>query len=556
MNRKTLKKFVGFVLSIIMILLLSYDFQVYADIENVYNGVDYSEVYDSDFYYYNYPDLRNTIGDNKKALLKHFVDYGMKEGRQAKESFNPQYYRNIYPDLNKAYGNDIVMYYKHFMLFGIKEGRTGNSYTYFEGYDYDSVFDAEYYMMKYPDLEKAIGFNPSALFSHFVNYGINEKRVASPNFDINVYMNNYPDLKLAFEDNYKLYYLHYLTFGIRENRSGMPDYCIDGIDYSLIYSKEYYLNRYPDLQAAFGNNARSLISHFVNFGINEGRQAKETFDPQYYMNTYSDLKTAFGSNMKLYYEHFLYFGYYEKRQASIYPLNGWANLSNGWVYYIDYVRLTGWQDIDGRKYFFDDNGILKSKTGIDVSSHQGDIDWQKVKEDGIEFAIIRIGYGNDLVYQDDSKAIRNMDMCEQYNIPYGVYIYSYALNYDDVESEISHTLRMLEGRNPTMGVYFDMEDADGYKDKYGMPSNEDLCNFCIKFIEGVNAAGYTAGTYASADWFNNKLTNPMIDKYNIWLAWWTNAPDFDRDFVMWQYTSKGSVDGIYGNVDMDVYLLD
>lgn len=555
MNRKIFKILASFILSLIMILLLPYNFKVYADVENVYNGVDYSDVYDSDYYYNKYPDLRNAIGYNKKALLAHFVNFGMKEGRQAKESFNPQYYINIYPDLNKAYGDNTVMYYKHFMSFGIREGRKGNSYTYYDGYDYKDVFDANYYMQKYPDIEKAIGFNPSALFSHFVNFGIMEKRVASPNFDINVYMSRYPDLKRAYGDDYKRYYIHYFVFGIREKRSGMPDYCINGIDYSLIYDKEYYLERYPDLQNAIGDNARALISHFVSFGMKEGRQAKETFDPKYYMDTYPDLKNAYENNMQAYYQHYLNFGYKERRQASIYPLNGWANLPTGKVYYVNYIRLTGWQDIDGRKYFFDNNGILKSKTGIDVSSYQGDIDWQKVKEDGIEFAIIRIGYGNDLVYQDDSKAIRNMDMCELYNIPYGVYLYSYALNYDDVDSEISHTLRMLEGRNPSMGVYFDMEDADGYKGINGMPSNEDLCNFCIKYIEGVNAAGYTGGTYASADWFNNKLTNPMIDKYNIWLAWWTNTPDFDRDFVMWQYTSKGKVDGISGYVDMDVYLV-
>ena len=103
---------------------------------------------------------------------------------------------------------------------------------------------------------------------------------------------------------------------------------------------------------------------------------------------------------------------------------------------------------------------------IDVSSHDGLIDWNSVDEH-IEGVIIRIGYGSDYVSQDDKQAIRNMDACERFGIPYGVYIYSYALNMQDVESEIEHTLRMIQGRNPVRGVWFDMEDADGYKESNG-----------------------------------------------------------------------------------------
>lgn len=90
---------------------------------------------------------------------------------------------------------------------------------------------------------------------------------------------------------------------------------------------------------------------------------------------------------------------------------------------------------------------------IDVSSHDGLIDWNRIEEH-IEGVIIRIGYGNDIEGQDDKQAIRNMNECERLGIPYGVYIYSYALTSDEVTSEINHTLRMLQGRSPVRGVWF------------------------------------------------------------------------------------------------------
>ena len=96
---------------------------------------------------------------------------------------------------------------------------------------------------------------------------------------------------------------------------------------------------------------------------------------------------------------------------------------------------------------------------IDVSSYNGFIQWDNMKN-YIEGTIIRIGYGNDIQSQDDAAAIRNMDECERLGIPYGVYLYSYALDYYDAASETAHALRLLKGRSPELGVWFDMEDAD------------------------------------------------------------------------------------------------
>ena len=178
---------------------------------------------------------------------------------------------------------------------------------------------------------------------------------------------------------------------------------------------------------------------------------------------------------------------------------------------------------------------------IDVSGHDGLIDWDSAKEH-IEGVIIRIGYGNDYAYQDDKQAIQNMDECERLGIPYGVYIYSYAMTMQETESEISHTLRMLKGRNPVRGVWFDMEDADEYKKNHGMDvySEEDrtlLTDFCIRFIEEMHSRGYVTGVYANYDYYKNVLdTNrlSMTEGFNMWLAHW-DVEEPDMDCMMWQF---------------------
>jgi len=178
---------------------------------------------------------------------------------------------------------------------------------------------------------------------------------------------------------------------------------------------------------------------------------------------------------------------------------------------------------------------------IDVSGHDGLIDWDSAKEH-IEGVIIRIGYGDDYAYQDDKQAVQNMDECERLGIPYGVYIYSYAMTMQETESEISHTLRMLKGRNPVRGVWFDMEDADEYKKNHGMDvySEEDrtlLTDICIRFIDEMHSRGYITGVYANYDYYKNVLdTNRlyMTEGFNMWLAHW-DVEEPDMDCMMWQF---------------------
>jgi GH25 family lysozyme M1 (1,4-beta-N-acetylmuramidase) len=188
--------------------------------------------------------------------------------------------------------------------------------------------------------------------------------------------------------------------------------------------------------------------------------------------------------------------------------------------------------------------------GIDVSYAQGKIDWKKVKADGIEFAIIRCGFGSDIHEQDDKQFEANVKGCEQNGIPWGVYLYSYATNLTEAESEVQHVLRLLKGKVPMYPVYIDMEDADGYKKKRNV-SNKMCADICEHFCRRMTEAGYLAGVYANKDWLINKINDQRLTTYPTWLAQWNDKPTYKGKFGIWQYTSSGSVDGIKGRVDMN-----
>ena len=185
-------------------------------------------------------------------------------------------------------------------------------------------------------------------------------------------------------------------------------------------------------------------------------------------------------------------------------------------------------------------------TGIDVSEHQGKINWEKVKADGIDFAIIRCGYGTNSTSQDDDWFLYNATECERLGIPYGVYLYSYATNVARAQSEAEHVLRLLDGRTLSYPVYFDMEDASTI--------GCDLAGIAKKFCGIIEAAGYPVGVYANLNWWNNYLTDPCFSRWHRWVAQYNSSCQYTGTYAMWQYTSSGSVNGISGRVDMN-YLI-
>lgn len=185
--------------------------------------------------------------------------------------------------------------------------------------------------------------------------------------------------------------------------------------------------------------------------------------------------------------------------------------------------------------------------GIDVSTYQGTINWDKVKNQ-IDFAIIRCGYGSDYTKQDDNQFARNVAECERLNIPFAVYLYSYATNTKMVDSEVSHALRLIGNHKPFC-VFYDMEDGS----TAGLGKNN-LTEFAKRFCEAVKAKGFKVGVYANQNWFRNYLDVKSLSDagHSIWCAKYsTEQPNIAAPFDIWQYTSSGSVDGISGRVDMN-----
>ena len=211
-----------------------------------------------------------------------------------------------------------------------------------------------------------------------------------------------------------------------------------------------------------------------------------------------------------------------------------------------------WEKVNGK--FMSSNGTPipgATKKGIDVSVHNGKINWQKVKNDGIDFAIIRCGYGQNMTSQDDAYWEYNVSECERLGIPYGVYLYSYANTLAKAKSEAQHALRLLKGHDPAYPVYYDLEDTITLN-----LSNSMKKQVATTFCNAVSAAGYEVGIYSSLDWWRNYLTDPIYDSWSRWIAQWNSTCSYTGDYDMWQCSATGRVDGISTNVDLNFWIED
>lgn len=184
--------------------------------------------------------------------------------------------------------------------------------------------------------------------------------------------------------------------------------------------------------------------------------------------------------------------------------------------------------------------------GIDVSTFQGNIDWDKVKSQ-INFAILRLGWiGNKNNHTLDTKFERNYNECKRLGIPVGVYVYNYCNSEETVKEGANWTLQQLNGKSLELPVYLDMEDssiAGLGKDK--------LTNICIAYNTIIEQSNLWAGVYANKDWFDNKLNKDTIkSKYTTWIAHYTSGTNkYQGEYDMWQNSSSGKVNGINGNTD-------
>lgn len=184
--------------------------------------------------------------------------------------------------------------------------------------------------------------------------------------------------------------------------------------------------------------------------------------------------------------------------------------------------------------------------GLDLSKHNGKVDFNRIKNAGNNFVIIRAGYGN-TVKQKDPKFEEYYAQAKAAGLRVGAYWYSYALSSNEGITEAKACLEAIKGKTFDYPVYIDMEDADGYKNKHGMPSNDVLCDICNKFCEYVSSNGYHVGIYASESWFNNQLRG-VSPSYDKWIALWGNNNgqlNSDKSSLckLHQFTSRYVLDG-------------
>ncbi|MCM1315598.1 MAG: D-Ala-D-Ala carboxypeptidase family metallohydrolase [Alistipes senegalensis] len=181
--------------------------------------------------------------------------------------------------------------------------------------------------------------------------------------------------------------------------------------------------------------------------------------------------------------------------------------------------------------------------GIDVSEHQGIIDWDKVKASGkVDFAIIRAGYGKE-INQVDQQFERNYSECKRLNIPVGAYWYTYATTADEAKQEASVCLKTLAGKSFEYPVAFDIEE------KSNLIRASELCE---AFCSELEKAGYYIAVYSFKSAFENNITSDITEKYDTFLSHiGAEQTDYSSDYGLWQYFWTGRIDGITGNVDLD-----
>ena len=184
------------------------------------------------------------------------------------------------------------------------------------------------------------------------------------------------------------------------------------------------------------------------------------------------------------------------------------------------------------------------KKGIDISHHQGDIDFDSLKGN-IDFAMVRTSYGS---FYEDKKYKQNIKGLERINVPYGFYHFSYATSVESAKKEAEGFINIIKKYNPTYPIVIDIE----WSNRTENVRADTLISITDTICSMIEKAGYYAMIYANLDYFNNKLNDSRLDKYDKWLAEWKSNPTYKKSFGIWQYSSKGQMPGINGNVDLNI----
>ncbi|MCR5416372.1 MAG: glycoside hydrolase family 25 protein [Pseudobutyrivibrio sp.] len=209
-------------------------------------------------------------------------------------------------------------------------------------------------------------------------------------------------------------------------------------------------------------------------------------------------------------------------------------------------------------YQYSVDGDVVSHFGIDVSSHQGDIDWQSVADSGVEFAIIRAvyrGYGTGKIVVDE-KCIQNIEGAQAAGIKVGVYVFSQAITQAEVLEEASTVKTLLEGYTLDLPVVFDVEKVTDKSGRMNQLTVDERTNVTKAFLEDMEASGYDTMIYHNTEMGAMLLDLSQLTEYKKWFAGYNKEFYWPYEFDVWQYSESGKVSGIDGNVDFDIWLGD
>ena len=246
--------------------------------------------------------------------------------------------------------------------------------------------------------------------------------------------------------------------------------------------------------------------------------------------------------------------FYRKKESVSYRYTGWQTIGGKRYFYDKNGNpVTGDQIIQGVKYSFREDGSLDGGNvmGIDISKHNGTVDWNAVKNAGVEFVILRCGYRGSAsgVLVEDEKFRTNIKGATAAGLKVGIYFFSQAVNEMEAVEEASLTLSLIKGHKISYPVYIDVEAANGRAD--GLSAAE-RTKVVKAFCETVRDSGYTAGVYSNKNWFAEKMDAGAFGNYRIWLAQYTESPTYTGRYEMWQYSSRGTIPGIKGDVDLNI----
>ncbi|MBQ4260010.1 MAG: glycoside hydrolase family 25 protein [Lachnospiraceae bacterium] len=213
------------------------------------------------------------------------------------------------------------------------------------------------------------------------------------------------------------------------------------------------------------------------------------------------------------------------------------------------------QVLESGEFQYVEDGQVTSYKGIDVSQHQGKIDWKKVAQDGVQYAIIRVGYrgyGEEGKLVEDTQYKKNIEGALAAGIRVGAYFYSQATSEAEAKEEAEFVLERIKKYKITCPVVVDSELVDGAEGRMDSISAQERAQYAAVFCDRVEQAGYKSMIYHNLEVGVVKMEPPMLEKYDRWFASYSETLYYPYEYKMWQYTDKGKVSGIKGNVDLNI----